>query len=135
VQLKRAEKGLKEQLFLRLPISVYFGWLTIATIANTTTFLVSINFNGFGIPETVWTAAVLAAATIIGALNTIKSRDAAYGLVFVWAFTGILLKHTSPGVYNSQYPLVVTSCIAAIAVMAVSAVIALILALRKKKTA
>ena len=39
----------KEKLFIRLPFSVYFGWITVATIANITTLLVDIGWNGFGI--------------------------------------------------------------------------------------
>jgi len=39
----RAEKLRAAEYFLiRLPFSVYFGWITVATIANITTFLVSI---------------------------------------------------------------------------------------------
>jgi hypothetical protein len=37
-----------EKLFIWAPFSVYFGWITVATIANITVFLVSIDWNGFG---------------------------------------------------------------------------------------
>ncbi|MGL5916874.1 MAG: tryptophan-rich sensory protein, partial [Culicoidibacterales bacterium] len=40
-----------EQLSIRVPFSLYVGWITVATIANVTTFLVSIGFTGFGIAE------------------------------------------------------------------------------------
>jgi hypothetical protein len=36
----------KEKFFIQIPFRVYFGWITVATIANVTTFLVSIHWNG-----------------------------------------------------------------------------------------
>lgn len=50
----------RERFFLRLPFSVYFGWITVATIANTTVFLVSIGWDRFGIAEPLLTVAILA---------------------------------------------------------------------------
>jgi hypothetical protein len=41
----------KETWLVRLPFSVYFGWITVATIANVTVFLVYIGWNRFGLPE------------------------------------------------------------------------------------
>ena len=41
----------KEKIFVRLPFSIYFGWITVATIANVTTLLVYLGWGGFGIGE------------------------------------------------------------------------------------
>ena len=47
------------KLFVWAPFSVYFGWITVASIANITVFLVSIGWNGFGVSDFVWTSIVL----------------------------------------------------------------------------
>lgn len=38
----RADLSPRERLLVRLPFSVYFGWITVATIANITVWLVSV---------------------------------------------------------------------------------------------
>ena len=75
-----------------IPFSVYLGWITVATVANVTALLVSINWNGFGISEVVWTAIVISVATFIALVLTFTRRDYAYTLVPVWAFIGIAVK-------------------------------------------
>lgn len=85
----------KNQLFFHVPFSVYLGWITVATIANTSTLLVKYNWNGFGIPGSVWTIIVLIAALIIGILFLIREKDIFFNLVLIWAFTGIIIKRAS----------------------------------------
>ncbi|MFA7050341.1 MAG: tryptophan-rich sensory protein [Patescibacteria group bacterium] len=92
-----------EKFFILIPFSVYFGWITVAAIANITVFLVSINWNGFGIAEYIWTSIVLLVGALIGILRMCKDKNTAYGLVFVWAYLGILLKHLSVTGFNGKY--------------------------------
>src|SRR5699024_7802152 len=40
-KLTSKELTVRDWIFLKLPFSIYFGWITIATIANITTMLVS----------------------------------------------------------------------------------------------
>ena len=114
----------KEKLFVAGPFSVYFGWITVATIANTVTLLVSMGWNRFGVSEAAWTAVALLAGTLIGVLVTLKNKDVLYGLVLIWAFAGILYKHVSPAMFNSSYPLVIGAAIAAIAIVLVAVIVA-----------
>src|SRR5690606_25579604 len=44
----------RDFLLISFPFSIYFGWITIATILNITVLLVYLNWNGFGIPEYIW---------------------------------------------------------------------------------
>ncbi len=101
----------KEQLFISAPFSIYFGWITVATIANITVFLVSIGWDGFGIADFVWTSIILLVGALIGILRMLKDKDIAYGLVFVWAYLGILLKHISASGFDMQYPSIITTLI------------------------
>ncbi|QQG52503.1 MAG: tryptophan-rich sensory protein [Candidatus Falkowbacteria bacterium] len=101
--LNKEKLLLKEKFFIRVPFSVYFGWITVAAIANITVFLVSINWNGFGISDQVWTIIVLLAGLLIVILRMIKDKNVAYGLVLVWAYAGILLKHLSADGFSGRY--------------------------------
>ncbi len=94
----------REYIMAKLPFSVYFGWITVATIANITTWLVSINWSGFGIREGVWMVATLIVGAAIGVTAAIRNNDIPYMAVFVWAYAGILLKHLAPGGFNGRYP-------------------------------
>lgn len=101
----------EEKRFIKVPFSVYFGWITVATIANITVFLVSINWGGFGVSDFIWTTIVLLVGLIIGIWRMNKDNSFVYGLVLVWAYLGILLKHISADGFNMQYPIIITTVI------------------------
>jgi hypothetical protein len=87
-----------------VPFSVYLGWVSVATIANITSWLYSINWDGFGISPQVWAVIMLVVASVVGALMAFRQRDAGYLFVFVWAFAGIALKQAeTPLVANSAW--------------------------------
>ncbi len=120
--IKKESLSAKEKLFIKLPFSVYFGWITVATIANISVWLVSIRWDGFGLPPVLWAAIILIIGALIGGLKTIKDRDFAYGLVIIWAYIGILLQQTSDYGYNGQYPTLVTIVIVCIAALCIAEV-------------
>jgi hypothetical protein len=111
VTLQRAGLTGRDHWFVGVPFSVYFGWLTVATVANATVWLVSIGWDGLGISEEFWAVIIIAVAAVIGTLIMLHHRDIAYGLVLLWAFAGILIKHTSDTGFASQYPQVITTTI------------------------
>lgn len=108
----------KDSLLIRVPFSVYFGWITVATIANITTFLVSINWNGFNIGQEYWTVLVLLIGLVIGLIRMLKDKNVSYGLVLIWAYLGIWYKHIS--VFNGQYQNVITMALICITLFALA---------------
>ncbi len=130
--LHKSELTQTEKLTVRLPFSVYFGWITIASIANITTLLVSMNWNGFGIPKQIWTVTVLAVGVAIGVIAIVRDRDFAYGVVLIWAYIGIFIKHTSVTGFASAYPVVIFAAVAGI-VLFVLAEGYLLFCIKKKK--
>lgn len=108
-QLRGLELKGREYALVKLPFSVYFGWITVATIANITTWLVSIGWNGFGLREGVWMVAVLLVGAAIALFTANRNRDWAYLAVVVWAYAGILVKHLSPGGFDGDYPSVIVT--------------------------
>lgn len=75
-----------------LPFSIYLGWITVATIANVTSVLVDMNWNGFGMSDFFWTVVVIVVGLIITLYTLLKRNDIAYSLVVVWAYLGIIIK-------------------------------------------
>jgi hypothetical protein len=92
-----------DNLLIKAPFSVYFGWITVATIANITVLFVSINWNGFGLPSYIWAIVILLVGALIGIARMLKDKNIFYGLVLVWAYFGIWLKHTSIDGYAGEY--------------------------------
>jgi hypothetical protein len=84
-----------EKWCVQAPISVYLGWITVATIANITAFLYDIQWSGWGISPEVWTVIMLLAAAIIAALMALTRGDIAFLLVIIWAVTGIAIKQAA----------------------------------------
>lgn len=112
----------KEKLLVRLPFSLYFGWITVATIANITVWLVSLGWRGFGLPESIWTVIVLLVGATIGVWRTIYDRNMPYGAVLVWAYGAILAKHLSASGFGGAYLSVIVTASLCLAVFAGSLV-------------
>ncbi|MFE3845344.1 hypothetical protein ACFL1L_00600 [Thermoplasmatota archaeon] len=123
LNIGKEEVSIKEKLFIHVPISVYIGWITVATIANVTAVLVTIGWNGFGISEEIWTMLVMIVAAIITILMFIKRKDCAYGAVIIWALIGIYLKRmTDDPLYGLQTQIAYTALIAIIIILIVAAI-------------
>lgn len=78
-----------------IPFSIYLGWISVATIANITSWLYSINWDGFGIAPQTWAVIMLLVASLLGVLMFFNRRDSAYLLVFAWSFAGIAVKQAA----------------------------------------
>lgn len=90
IGLVSVSSGVKWLVYL--PFSIYLGWITVATIANTTAFLVDLNWDGFGVAPEIWTIIVMSVGTFIGLTMLQKRKDIAYVLVIIWAYYGIISK-------------------------------------------
>lgn len=108
----------KDYLLIRVPFSVYFGWITVAVIANITTWLVSIGWDGFGFSGSFWTIAVVAIGALIALIVTERNRDLGYLLVIMWAYFGILAKHLSDSGFDGKYESIITTLVLLLTVFA-----------------
>lgn len=115
----KTKAPLTERLLIRLPFSVYLGWITIATIANVSAALVSVNWDGFGLSPQTWAILVLAVAAIIAVAVIVTRKDVAYSLVLIWALAGIAVK-------QSMYPDIVLTAEIIIVIIAVVLAVRLI---------
>jgi hypothetical protein len=89
LDIGKAKVGFLEKLTVHVPFSTYLGWITIASIANVAVTLVSVNWGGFGINPETWATLIILVALLITILVLATRKDLAYGLVIVWALTGI----------------------------------------------
>ena len=114
VTLRGADLTPRQRWFVGVPFSVYFGWSTVATVANITVFLVSVGWKGFGLPESVWAVTMVLVAMAIGTVTMLRNRDVAYGLVLIWAYLGILLRQTSADGLDGRYPAIIAAVVASL---------------------
>ncbi|REK74481.1 tryptophan-rich sensory protein [Paenibacillus paeoniae] len=95
-----------ERWTVRLPFSIYLGWICVATIVNVAVALSARGWDGFGLPDTVWAIIMLGVATVVALALGLNYKDVAYMLVFVWAFIAIGIKQQAyPAVAYTSYAL------------------------------
>jgi hypothetical protein len=120
------------KITLQLPFTVYFGWISIATIANVTAVLVGYKWSGFGLSEEFWTMIILAIGILVALSQVYYFKQIAYVLVILWGYFGIYGKHTSLQGFENQYPNIVTLLIIAMVVMLLAGLRLSYFSLKKK---
>jgi benzodiazapine receptor len=95
LDIGRVRVSTAEKWLVHIPFSIYLGWITVATIANVTSVLYYLNWNGWGIRPEVWAVIMLVVGACIASAVSISRGDIAYVLVIVWAFAGIAVKHAA----------------------------------------
>lgn len=84
--------SLRQRWLCDYPLSLYLGWISVATIVNGATTLYAVGWNGWGLSPQVWTIAMLAVAGAIGAVITLQRDDPVFPLVLIWAFVAISVR-------------------------------------------
>ena len=95
LDVNRAATSRAERWSVDVPFSIYLGWISVATVANITSWLYSIEWNGLGISAPLWAVIMIVVASVLGVLMTVTRRDAAYVFVLAWSFAGIAVKQAS----------------------------------------
>ncbi len=111
------------RFLVNAPISVYLGWITVATVANVTTLLVDSGFQGGGIAEWIWAAIVILVATGITLLMQIRKRDFIHSMVVLWALFGIYSKRAADTTPIQELLVVIAICALVIVGVAVGLLI------------
>lgn len=76
-------------VFLWWPFVIYSGWVTVASIANVSAYLVKIGWSGFGLSPVVWTIIMISLASVINLAITWTRNMGAFALVGAWALIAI----------------------------------------------
>jgi hypothetical protein len=100
----RVRVSAAERWSVDIPFGLYLGWVSVATVANISSYLYYIHWDGFGIAPQGWAVIMLAVASLLGLGMALSRRDAACLCVFVWAFIGIAVRQSAaPLVANSAW--------------------------------
>ncbi|WP_299337107.1 tryptophan-rich sensory protein [uncultured Psychroserpens sp.] len=75
--------------FLWWPFVIYSGWVTVASIANVSAYLVKIDWSGFGLSPVFWTISMIVIATLLNLIITWKRNMREFALVGAWALVAI----------------------------------------------
>lgn len=81
-----------EMWFVKLPFSLYLGWISVATIVNVGVALEKNDWDGFGLSAPTWAVIMLLVGAVLAILVSFPYRDSIYPLVFVWAYVAIGIK-------------------------------------------
>jgi hypothetical protein len=99
---KESSLNKTQSFLLYTPFLVYLGWISVATIANTTALLVKIDWNGFGISPVTWSLIMMITATILAIYFIWVEKTVSYSLVIMWALWGIRAARTDDAPFLSQ---------------------------------
>jgi len=77
------------RFFLLTPFGVYLGWISVATVANITAWLVKLSWDGLGLDPAIWSGFLQGIAAVLGLFFILRERNFAYPLVICWALWGI----------------------------------------------
>ncbi|MGZ6164383.1 MAG: hypothetical protein ACXWLS_13705 [Myxococcaceae bacterium] len=80
------------EAWLRLPFSLYAGWLIVAAFINVSTELARVGWDGFGWSPDTWGMLMIIASTVVGLLTRFRLDDPVLGGVFVWAYLAIVVQ-------------------------------------------
>lgn len=82
----------EEKIFIRLPFTIYFAWICVATIANISALFVSFQWEGAILSPTAWTVVMMVIASLLALFIVYKYRAPVFALVISWALFGIFMR-------------------------------------------
>jgi hypothetical protein len=78
--------------FVWWPICLYLGWIVLASVANVTVYLVSVNWEGGFLSPLAWALIMIGIATAIYLLLVFTRNMREAALVGIWAFIAIAVR-------------------------------------------
>ncbi len=90
----RSTGSTNEYWLVNAPFSLYFGWVTAASLVNLAVLLVGLNVQ---MSETVWTTVavvLILIAALLGVIVRIAMEDYLFPLAIAWALTAIAVKQS-----------------------------------------
>jgi hypothetical protein len=122
----------KDYWLIRLPFSIYFSWITVATIADITSSIVEKKISLFNDHQQIWTIIIVLVGLLIICATTLKNNNTAYGLTALWSYSGILVKHTSASGWNGEYPWIIYTTVLCLVVIAAVSIYNLVRNMRRR---
>ncbi len=92
LRLELDDEPVKNIFFVWWPVAIYLGWIMVASIACTASWLVSVQWNALGISQNIWTIILMAAACLLYILLIQKRNMRESAMIGVWAFVAIAVR-------------------------------------------
>lgn len=85
------------------PFAVYFGWITVALIANIAAWFTKIGWDRFGLSPVTWAVIMICVAGVVHLVLTWKRNLRESSMVGVWALVAIAVANwdSAPAVVNA----------------------------------
>ncbi|MBE0661358.1 MAG: hypothetical protein IH597_02730 [Bacteroidales bacterium] len=80
-------------IFIWWPAALYLGWIIVASVSNVAAFLVSLNWQGGFLSESMWTIIMIGIASIIYLWLVFSRNLRESAVVGIWAFIAIAVRH------------------------------------------
>jgi translocator protein len=80
------------EAWLRVPFSLYLGWLIVATFINVSIELSRIGWDGFGWSPVTWGILAIVTSSIIGLITRFRLDDPILGGAMVWGYLAIVVQ-------------------------------------------
>lgn len=87
----------RKYLFIFWPFALYTGWVTVALIANIAAWLTKLDWNGWGLSESLWAIIMVCIAGLINILAVRRRNLREFALVGIWALIAIAVSNTRDG--------------------------------------
>jgi hypothetical protein len=95
--------GRSRRWYAHYPFSIYFAWISVATIVNVASALYDAGWQG-GLTGATWTAIMIGVSGLIAALVILRRGDLPFLLVFLWAYGAIAVR-------QAQVPVIWVPCL------------------------
>lgn len=125
LEISKTKVSRAEVWAARIPFSMYYSWVTIATALNIAVFLQYNGWQGGGLSEEFWAVSVLTVAMIITTFVCLRYSNFIYMLVVVWATAGIYVANQG----KNQ-----TMIIASLIALSIAIIISIIKFIQSRKT-
>ncbi len=104
-----------KRIWVKFPFTIYFAWISVATIANISAYLASLGWDGSPLSEQTWAVIMMFVAAALAFSVTTKYEAYWYSAVVIWALIGIFLKRQ-----GSEFAFIVYSSIIFAVILAIN---------------
>lgn len=112
IKLQNTESN-GEYWLAKVPFGIYFGWVSVATILNTTIALVYLNIRLSDSATNLAGAGLILIAMVLGIIVRWKMRNYFYPLAIAWALTAIAVKQSGQTLIVAAAAIGVIACLIA----------------------
>jgi hypothetical protein len=85
----------KSYLFIFWPFAIYFGWISVALIANVAALLTKVGWSGWGISNVSWSIIMICIAGLVNIVMVRMRNLREYAMVGIWALMAISVSNAN----------------------------------------